>query len=162
MSTSTGIMSLMKPDQQYIRDRSFVAPDTCWIWERSVNDARGGYGMASWKDQGLHRIQSAHKLAYELFRGPVPRGLELDHVVCQQKVCCNPHHLEIVTPAENQRRNVERGVSSNQNVGKTCCGKCGGPFDMIKKVRNGTDRRICGECYRAYYREWRAKRKAGD
>lgn len=45
----------------------------------------------------------AHRFAFELERGPIPPGMQLDHV-CRMKCCCNPAHLEIVTGAENMLR----------------------------------------------------------
>jgi hypothetical protein len=151
----TGIMFFMRPDQRYIHDRVTVTPDGCWLWNGYINDARGGYGTASWKDEGRSNTRSSHKLAYEIFRGPVPSGLELDHAVCQQKICCNPHHLEAVTKAENSRRNAERGVATNRNAKLTSCTKCGKPFDMV----TSSGRRTCRSCVNAYYREWRARKK---
>lgn len=49
----------------------------------------------------------AHRRSYELVRGPIPEGLELDHL-CSNPPCVNPAHLEPVTHAENMRRAAER------------------------------------------------------
>lgn len=45
----------------------------------------------------------AHVWIYEQLVGPIKTGLQIDHV-CKVKLCCNPEHLEAVTPAENHRR----------------------------------------------------------
>lgn len=45
----------------------------------------------------------AHRWAYEHWVGPIPEGLEIDHL-CRVKLCVNPAHLEPVTRAENMRR----------------------------------------------------------
>lgn len=47
--------------------------------------------------------KGAHIVAWELAHGPVPKGLELDHV-CRNKACSTVSHLEAVTHAENVRR----------------------------------------------------------
>lgn len=162
MMAVLGILAGMRPDEAYIKERVRVTESGCWEWTRYVNHARGGYGSASWRDDaGGHRVQSSHRLAYEIFRGPVPPGLVLDHAACQNKTCCNPDHLEPVTGAENMRRAAMRGEASNQNRGKTVCGKCGHPFDKINRSKGQKDRRSCRTCEAAYHRAWRAKRKAG-
>jgi hypothetical protein len=52
---------------------------------------------------GKYSGRQAHRVVYETLAGPVPDGLELDHL-CRQKACVNPQHLEPVTHRENMRR----------------------------------------------------------
>ncbi len=82
-------------------DRVEIAPgplDTpCWIWGMSKFTA--GYGRTCHNGKEI----GAHRLAYELFVGPIPRGLQIDHL-CRVRPCCNPAHLEVVTSGENTRR----------------------------------------------------------
>jgi hypothetical protein len=82
-----------------LEDRGYSSP--CWIWQKRINFK--GYGIVSHGD----RSHGVHRVAYELFVGPIPEGLQLDHLCCV-KACCNPVHLEPVTNAENARRS--RGV----------------------------------------------------
>lgn len=74
-----------------------VHPLGCWTWQGTINHA--GYG--TFKMKGKRHL--AHRLLYELEVGPIPEGLEIDHL-CFTRCCCNPAHLEPVTHAENVRR----------------------------------------------------------
>lgn len=72
----------------------------CLLWDGTVSR---GYGRFSLNGRQVQ----AHQVAWEYRNGPVPTGLELDHVFargCRSKLCVNPQHLEPVTHAENSRR----------------------------------------------------------
>lgn len=70
----------------------------CWEWSGSVIKSTG-YGQV-WADGTNHL---AHRVVYELLIGPIPEGLQLDHL-CRNRRCVNPEHLEPVTGKENIRR----------------------------------------------------------
>jgi hypothetical protein len=70
--------------------------DGCWLW---IGTGRGkGYGSFYYK-----RNYMAHRISYELHKGKIGKGMQLDHL-CRNKACVNPDHLEIVTNIENMRR----------------------------------------------------------
>ncbi len=71
----------------------------CWHWTGSLKT--NGYGQIN-IGAGLSPA-SVHRVTYEEFVGPVPDGLELDHL-CRNRACCNPDHLEPVTRADNVAR----------------------------------------------------------
>jgi hypothetical protein len=75
----------------------------CWEWQLGLNPK--GYGFI-YRNRRNRRV---HCLVYSMLAGPIPAGLDLDHVWdwgCRSKACCWPAHLEPVTRAENSRRNV--------------------------------------------------------
>src|SRR5262245_48464821 len=61
----------------------------CWEWTGGLS-LGGRYGSIQ-SDDGHYR--PVHRVAYELLVGPVPKGLELDHL-CRNTRCVNPNHLE--------------------------------------------------------------------
>jgi hypothetical protein len=75
----------------------------CWLWVGGVTPS--GYGHFVWM-QGHRRSSTAHRYGYQLLVGPVPEGLDVDHL-CRNKLCVNPAHLEPVTRQENVRRRDE-------------------------------------------------------
>lgn len=74
-----------------------AGPNGCWTWTGPL--ATGGYGRFS----SMGVVTIAHRYVYEQVVGPIPDGLQLDHL-CRNPGCVNPDHLEPVTAAENLRR----------------------------------------------------------
>lgn len=73
-------------------------PDGCWLWTANFGSSK--YGLF-WDGD---RMMNAHKFSFELVHGPVPSGLELDHIVCDTPACVNPAHMQISTHADNMFR----------------------------------------------------------
>jgi len=73
----------------------------CWEWQgaNSGTGRGGGYGRVC-----ISGCTSAtHKVVYTHFYGYVPNGEQIDHL-CMNRLCCNPVHLELVTPKQNIKR----------------------------------------------------------
>ena len=124
-------------------------PNECWFWEAGMND--DGYGRFFYKRVNKKcLIVYAHRFVYELMVGPIPEGLEPDHL-CRNPACVNPAHLELVT----RRTNTLRGIGpSAQKAQQTHCLR-GHPFDLFNTYRNN-GRRQCRICGRMLQKRWRA------
>lgn len=111
----------------------FESPGSCWPWtgQLFVN----GYGR-------LRPHLRAHRVSYELFVGPIPAGMDLDHL-CRVRRCVNPDHLEPVT----RRENLARGAGFiGQQLRKTTCLR-GHPLAGTNLIPSKTGRRQCRECH---------------
>lgn len=75
--------------------------DSCWLWTGAQN--KKGYGQFR-VSPSANTPRKAHRWAWESLVGPIPTGLEIDHVVCAVTNCVRPDHMEIVTKSENVRR----------------------------------------------------------
>lgn len=75
-----------------------IAENGCHIWQGKDNNK--GYGQVV--IDGRHRL--VHRVRYELEVGPIPKGMQLDHFACDNRMCCNPAHLRPATNRENTLR----------------------------------------------------------
>lgn len=97
-------------------DRGYLT--LCWVWQRALSN--GGYAFGS-----RHPVSRyVHVQNFVEKYGPVPDGLELDHL-CQVEACVNPDHLEPVT----HRVNIAR--SSIIKLGPEACA------DVIRRYKAG-------------------------
>jgi hypothetical protein len=131
----------------------------CWEW--TGHHQSNGYATLGLKDpDGKWRPNLAHRIAFELYRGPISAGLVIDHL-CRNRGCVNPEHLEVVTMGENLRR----GDGPNgQHARATHCPQ-GHPYEGANlRWRRGW--RECVICSRIGAREaqrrLRARRQASS
>ncbi len=124
-----------------------VSDSGCWVWLRGKSN---GYGVVN---VGGKEQRKAHRVAWELVHGPVPDGLELDHL-CRNESCINPGHLEAVT----HRENCQRGLRGDLHHATHCPNGHEYQQDTVYVRPNGT--RQCKPCrnerkarYRARLRE---------
>jgi len=82
--------------------------ETHWLWLGGSKPL--GYGVF-WLDG---RLQSAHRVSYELANGPIDRVLVIDHI-CGEPACVNPEHLRAVTNKQNMEHRI--GLNSNNTTG---------------------------------------------
>lgn len=122
-----------------LRSAIRVTPDDgCWVWTRRVN--RKGYGSFSY----MGKERPVHRVSYELFVGPIPEGLQLDHL-CRVRACVNPAHLEPVTCRENLMRGETLAA---RQAGMTSCHR-GHPFTPENTyIRPSSNIRECRACWR--------------
>ena len=133
----------------------------CWNWKWGKGNT--GYGRLYVDGKRV----MAHRHYYEIFVGPIPKGLVIHHK-CHNKACVNPEHLEVKTRKENvleadgiMARNARKThcpsghayTTKNTYInrdGKRYCRKC-----HVLKMRNY--RKLNPEHYREYQQQWKKR-----
>lgn len=131
----------------------------CLVWQGHAPNGR--YGTWKMYVAGTKTTKYVHRLAYEINKGPIPKGLTIDHL-CFNKLCIDPNHLEAVTAEENNQRAYERFIKDNPNY--PCGHPRSGPTSVFTngKFKSGTPKlqRRCAVCWTSYQKAYREKRHA--
>ena len=118
-----------------VENRGFATP--CWITDY-YHDPGGYVGLRSGG-----RMQKLHRLTFEALVEAIPSGKHIDHL-CRVRGCCNPGHLEPVSPAENTLRGL---TVTAANAAKTHCDH-GHEFTPSNTYIRSDGSRRCRTCQR--------------
>jgi hypothetical protein len=126
----------------------------CWVWQAASKGH--GYG-AIWvtSGTGVGQQMLAHRVGYELYIGPVPDGMQLDHR-CRNRACVNPAHLEPVTCEQNLKRSPRTWAT--RNTAKTHCPQ-GHEYTLDNTRLDQNGGRYCRACARAKAAARRARQR---
>lgn len=121
----------------------------CWLW----TGAGSRYGDFLYGS----RVMKAHRVAWLMYRGDIPPGLELDHL-CRVTLCVNPQHCEAVTHRVNTRRGLSPRMT--RHLAQVC--RRGHPYsDGFTYIRpDGYPEHRCRICNRQVAKAWRTRRGA--
>ena len=145
----------MKPEEHFRGSfNRLAAPSNtgeCWRWTGRIDP--NGYGIFY---GGQGRTSRAHRWAWMLYRGPIPKDLVLDHI-CRVRECVNPDHLRLVTVGQNSTENSVGPTA--QNKAATHCVH-GHPFDGDNLAYAPTGWRRCRACSARRSSAFRGRRRA--
>lgn len=117
------------------------AEGDCWLWTGGQNGT--GHGHFNFTENGVRRLIIASRFAWQVLVGPIPEGLEMDHL-CRNPPCVNPDHLEPVTHRENMLRGFAPTMRAFKN---SLPGKCPNGHSWIDNTRfNQRGVRECSAC----------------
>lgn len=146
--------------ENFIFARAIPEPNSgCWLWILAPD--KDGYGSL----KRNRRTIRAHRFTYEQLVGPIPDGMELDHL-CANKCCVNPQHLEPVTTLQNVQRMQNRVAGARDRLGETSkarrdkrthCPK--GHSYSGDNLRTTSIQRVCRACARENMRAYRLPEK---
>ncbi len=141
----------------------------CWLWSGPCNAQ--GYGqVGAVKPDGNRTTYRVHRAVYEYLVGPIPDGLELDHLchkpiacpggrTCPHRKCLNPLHLEPVTRGENYKRGHHTDIREITRAYHRTITNCPRGHEYSESNTYMTPRggRMCRECSRESVRLYRAR-----
>lgn len=109
----------------------------CWGWR--LRRMRNGYGRIGITDPATRSVVNkyAHRLSWELNRGPIPEGYEVHHK-CHNRMCVNPSHLEVLTVQDHRRSDMRERVECPH----------GHPYSPENTYMNPKGVKICRTCLR--------------
>lgn len=149
-----------KPDNAQLRRFTrLIAKQAngCWLFT-TTDGTRDGYAMFL-PFSGARKV-AAHRWAYEVYTGPIPDGMQVDHLchtaavaagtcdggdTCPHRRCCNPAHLELVTNAENTTR------QNHFERSRTHCPQ-GHEYTEDNTILTKDGKRKCRECKRTRWK----------
>lgn len=139
----------MSPATRPLKERFWEKVDilgNCWIWTGATL-ANGGYGQVRVPGGRAY----VHRVTYEWFNGPIPAGMEVDHL-CKVRTCVNPDHLQVLSPKDHRTKDLTKELCKHGHVlsEDTCylerdgTRKCRACLDRRNRARTTEYRRLHG------------------
>lgn len=91
-------MKRLKAFYEYLH----AADSGCILWT----------GAMHYKGYGLYGAEYAHRVSYQICMGPIPNGMQIDHL-CHNRACVNPYHMRVCTLRQNHLNSLMHSRNTN-------------------------------------------------
>jgi len=140
------MLDLDKLPNNFLKKVAVNPENGCWEWKAYKNPE--GYGKVTlYHGEDGYSSYYTHRLVYQSLVGPIPEGMEIDHI-CENRSCCNPVHLRVLTHLQNVQR------------GKWIKRPCPHGPETERYDWRTTGCGACKECKKESNREYYLKKKA--
>lgn len=109
-------MSAQNPPERVVErvlTKVVTGPRGCHI--STYSTASHGYAQVGWNEDGGRYVTLCHRVIWIWFRGPIPKGMTVDHM-CKNRRCVRLMHLRLIPNLENARRTSGRDWDLGQCV----------------------------------------------
>ncbi|QMV32471.1 endonuclease [Ralstonia phage Claudette] len=128
----------------------------CYLWTAAIDDKGYGRLYTGVNDNGNPKAEQAHRVAYRLFVGPIPAGMEVCHH-CDTPACVNPSHLFVGTHNDNMADRDAKGRAIAGQSHKTHCPR--GHAYSGDNLYTHKGSRKCKACNALRTANWRERNK---
>lgn len=91
-----------------IIDNCQINKDThCWGWQGANSGEGNGAGRGYGRISIDSHTSAVHRVMWSCVHGYLPSKKQIDHT-CNNRICCNPDHLKMVTHKQNHKLRVRR------------------------------------------------------
>lgn len=91
--------------REFLEELAVKDDSGCWLWPRAIT--KNGYAVLR-IGKGSGKLWLLHRLAWELWNGPIPNGLWVLHR-CDVRRCYNHEHLFLGTQQDNNKDRDTKG-----------------------------------------------------
>jgi hypothetical protein len=83
-----------------IKSNIIIDKNNCWNWQGSNSGIGVGAGRGYGRISLDGHTSAVHRVMFITVHGFVPNKKQIDHI-CNNRLCCNPEHLQVVTAKKN-------------------------------------------------------------
>lgn len=126
----------------------------CWLWTGFIME----YGYGKFANGDGHKKVQAHRFAYEMYHGKIPKTKKVLHT-CDVRHCVRKEHLYTGTNKKNTQDMMERGRNRHDGAGHPKLSRCQRKWLMAMALKGASIRSLAKRFLvsKATVKYWKAK-----